>query len=116
MFNAFQDQKEAIATYLKTASKLPPSGSYPPGGRATPDVAALGEGFQVLASGSVQSVGGTSASAPTFAGLVSLLNEARVKAGKPPMGYLNPWIYQHPEAFRDIVVGTDAIDRSGGSL
>merc|ERR1739838_535597 len=82
----------------------------------TPDVAALGEGFQVLASGSVQSVGGTSASAPTFAGLVSLLNEARVKAGKPVMGYLNPWLYQYPEAFTDITVGTNAIGRGGESL
>merc|ERR1712066_391507 len=116
MFNAFQDQKEAIATYLKTASKLPPSGSYPSGGRATPDVAALGEGFQVLASGSVQSVGGTSASAPTFAGLVSLLNEARLKAGKPAMGYLNPFLYQNPDAFTDITVGSDKIGRGGGSL
>merc|ERR1712066_23603 len=116
MFNAFESQKEAVATYLKTASKLPPSGSYPAGGRATPDVAALGEGFQVLASGSVQSVGGTSASAPTFSGLVSLLNEARLKAGEPAMGYLNPWLYQHPEAFTDITVGTNAIGRGGESL
>merc|ERR1711879_441778 len=105
-----------MGTYLKTASKLPPSGSYPSGGRATPDVSALGEGFQVLASGRVQSVGGTSASAPTFAGLVSLLNEARLKAGKPAMGYLNPFLYQNPDAFTDIIVGSDKIGRGGGSL
>merc|ERR1712113_234771 len=116
MFDAFDAQKTAVSNYLKNAPKLPPAGSYPPGGRATPDVAALGEGFQVLASGRVESVGGTSASAPTFAGLVSLLNEARLKAGKPAMGYLNPWLYQHPDVFTDITVGTNSIGRGGESL
>merc|ERR1712113_81354 len=106
----------AVKTYLSSASGLPPAGTFPPGGRATPDVAALGEGFQVLASGRVESVGGTSASAPTFAGLVSLLNEARLKAGKPAMGYLNPWLYQHPDVFTDITVGTNSIGRGGESL
>merc|ERR1712113_680123 len=91
----------------------PPKGSFPPSGRATPDVAALGEGFQVLADGEVESVGGTSASAPTFASFVSLLNEMRLKAGKPAMGYLNPFLYQNAAAFRDVTVGTNAIDRSG---
>ena len=47
-------------------------------GRGTPDVAALGEGFNVIVGGHMEPVGGTSASSPTFAGLVSLLNEARM--------------------------------------
>merc|ERR1712151_1094576 len=77
------------------------------------DVAALGDGFQVIVEGKVLMVGGTSASAPTFAGFVSLLNEARMKAGKPAMGYLNPFLYQNPGAFRDVTVGTNAIGRQG---
>merc|ERR1712151_1201771 len=77
------------------------------------DVATLGDGFQVIVDGKVLSVGGTSASAPTFAGFVSLLNEARLKAGKPAMGYLNPFLYQNPGAFRDVTVGTNAISRQG---
>merc|ERR1711862_379753 len=40
-------------------------------------------------------------------------NEARIKAGKPAMGYLNPFLYQNPDAFTDITVGTNAIDRGG---
>ena len=74
----------AVAAYLKqgpSLPKFPPAGSFPPNGRATPDVSALGEGYQVYVSGKVQSVGGTSASSPAFAGYVSLLNEARFKAG-----------------------------------
>ena len=57
----------------------------------------------------VESVGGTSASSPAFAGYVSLLNEARLKAGKPPMGFLNPFLYVHPHAFTDVTLGTNAI-------
>jgi len=118
MFETFQDQVAAVQHYLKTvpASKLPPAGSYPRGGRATPDVAVLGEGYQVVAGGKVQSVGGTSASAPAFAGFVSLLNEVRTKAGKPAMGYLNPFLYQNAAAFRDVTVGTNAIGRGSGPL
>jgi len=116
MFDAFDQQKDAVAQYLKIAKDLPPTGSYPPGGRATPDVSVLGEGFQVVASGHVSPVGGTSASAPTFAGLVSLLNEARIKAGKPAMGYLNPFLYQNADAFRDVTVGTNAIGRGTGPI
>ena len=44
-----------------------------------------------------------SASAPAFAGMVSLLNEARLKAGKPTMGFLNPFLYANPDAFTDVV-------------
>merc|ERR1712110_614259 len=115
-FTQFKAQASAVAQYLKVAKDLPPTGSFPRTGRATPDVSALGEGFQVIAGGEVQSVGGTSASTPTFASLVGLLNEARIKAGKPAMGYLNPFLYQNADAFTDITVGTNAIDRGGEKI
>jgi tripeptidyl-peptidase-1 len=56
-----------------------------------PDASALGEGYQLLAGGKVLTVGGASAAAPAFAALVSLLNETRAAAGKPAMGFLNPF-------------------------
>jgi hypothetical protein len=40
-------QAAATAHYLETAPGLPPPGSFPAKGRGTPDVAALGEGYQV---------------------------------------------------------------------
>ena len=54
-------QTEAVAGYLggAAASALPPAGSYPAQGRATPDVSALGEGYQVIVGGQVHGVGGT---------------------------------------------------------
>merc|ERR1711920_936581 len=81
------------------------------GGRATPDVAALGEEYQVIIRGQPDSVGGTSASAPMFAGLVSLLNEARLAKNKSAMGFLNPWLYKHADAFTDVILGDNARGR-----
>lgn len=43
--------------------------------------------------GEVESVGGTSASSPTFAAIVTLLNDARIASGKSPLGFLNPLLY-----------------------
>lgn len=69
------------------------AGLYNRAGRGFPDVAAQGDGFHVFTRGEDVLVSGTSASAPVFAGLVSLLNSNRLRAGKPPMGFLNPWLY-----------------------
>lgn len=39
-------------------------------------------------------VSGTSASSPTFAAVIALLNDARFAVGKPPLGFVNLWLYQ----------------------
>lgn len=112
-------QSTDVANYLKNVPQglpLPPAGSFPANGRATPDVCALGEGFQVIQNGRVISVGGTSASSPTFAGLISLLNEARLQAGKKPLGFLNEFLYQNIDAFTDVTKGTNAIGRGTGPI
>jgi len=112
----FAAQEAAVQAYLTSDTNLPPHGSFSAAGRATPDVAAMGEGFQVIINGETEDVGGTSASAPTFAGIVSLLNEALIAAGKPHLGHLNPFVYQHADAFTDIIHGTNAIDRGGAAV
>ena len=109
------------AKYLATVdpSTLPPAGSlgFDTSARATPDVSLLAEGYQLIAGGKVMTVGGTSAAAPAFAALVSLLNDARAAGGKPPMGFLNPFLYSEAaiaaNAFTDITVGSNKRDRSG---
>lgn len=51
-------------------------------------------------------IGGTSASSPTFAGFVALLNDARLRLGQPPLGFLNPLLYTKGVAgFNDITTG-----------
>ncbi|CAE7298092.1 TPP1 [Symbiodinium natans] len=80
--------------------------------RAAPDVALPGQSYPTVVNKSVLSFDGTSASAPALAALVSRLNEAQRRAGRPSLGLLNPWLYQvhrdHPEAFLDVVVGDTA--------
>jgi tripeptidyl-peptidase-1 len=110
-------QAKAVAAYLaEEKGSLPDESkaSYITTGRATPDVSALGTGYSVVVGGSVQKgVGGTSASAPVFAGIVSLLNEQRINAGKSAMGFLNPFIYANPQAFTDVVKGDNKLGRGG---
>lgn len=36
---------------------------------------------------------GTSAASPTFAGVIALLNDYLISQGKPPLGFLNPFLY-----------------------
>eukprot|EP01112_Ceratiomyxa_fruticulosa_P017649 TRINITY_DN5544_c0_g1_i5.p1 TRINITY_DN5544_c0_g1~~TRINITY_DN5544_c0_g1_i5.p1 ORF type:complete len:557 (+),score=131.73 TRINITY_DN5544_c0_g1_i5:128-1672(+) len=86
-------QSSAVSAYFKNAPKLPDPIYYSKNGRATPDVSALGWGFQVIQGGIIESVGGTSASAPTFSGIIAMLNDMRFEKGSPSLGFLNPWIY-----------------------
>jgi tripeptidyl-peptidase-1 len=110
-------QNAAVTSFYAAETKAPPASVYGKGGRGTPDVAALGEGFQVIMNGNPEAVGGTSASAPSFAGMVALLNEARFAAGKSALGNLNAWIYQNNGAmFTDITVGSDRISRQGSAV
>jgi len=100
-----------IQEYFKVAQNLPKASFYNASGRGTPDVSALGDGFQVVQKGKTIVVGGTSAATPTFSAIVSLLNQQRFSEGKPSLGYLNPWIYQSaastPDAFFDVTVGNN---------
>lgn len=82
------------------------AGLYNPAGRGFPDVAAQGYGFHVVDKGYSTLISGTSSSAPVFAALVALLNSARLQAGKPPLGFLNPWIYSVGyQGLNDITMG-----------
>ena len=108
-------QQRAVAEYLSTveASSLPPASAFTSTGRATPDISVLGEGYQIVVGGKVCSEGGTSASTPAFGAMVSLLNEARLQAGRPPVGFLNPFLYANPNAFFDVTIGSNKLDQTG---
>jgi kumamolisin len=95
----------------QAGANVPPSvnpGNYV--GRGMPDVSGDADpntGYQVQVDGSQLVVGGTSAVAPLWAGLLALLNQALGK----PVGYFNPGLYQsiHSDAntFRDITSGNN---------
>lgn len=92
------------------------SASVPKGsGRGVPDVAGDADpatGYQVRVDGQNFVIGGTSAVAPLYAGLVALLNQ---KLGKP-VGYLNPLIYGSLSGkglFNDVVSGNNGAFSAG---
>ncbi|KAM5473106.1 vesicle formation at the endoplasmic reticulum [Microsporum audouinii] len=81
-------------------------GMYNPSGRGFPDVSAQSYKFATRDHGRTIGVSGTSASAPLFAGVVSILNSIRLAHHKPRLGFLNPWLYTIGRSgFTDIVHG-----------
>lgn len=109
-------QREAVTQFMeKYAPDYGPNVYNDTGNaRGYPDVSAIGDNVATVFNGSTFGVGGTSASAPIVAGIVTLLNEARLAAGKGPLGFLNPVFYAHPEAFNDITIGNNSGCGSGG--
>lgn len=104
-------QKGQVSSYL---NKVAPEtyeyyGKYTDwNGRAFPDVAAHSESpdFQVVYQGLLAASGGTSASAPVWAAIVALLNDARLRADKPVLGWLNPLLYTRGiESLNDVTEG-----------
>ncbi|MBI1804426.1 MAG: S8/S53 family peptidase [Ignavibacteriae bacterium] len=86
--------------------------------RLVPDVSVTAdpnEGAFLVLHGHVKQYGGTSWSAPVWAGFCALINEARKNAGKPSLPFLNPLIYPHMGApcFRDIKTGNNGAFNAG---
>jgi kumamolisin len=98
-----------LPSYQQNAG-VPPSAN--PGGRVgrgVPDVSGDADpnsGYQTYVDGQSDVIGGTSAVAPLWAGLIALLNQSL----KQPVGYLNPLLYQKVDAaggFHDITSGSN---------
>lgn len=66
------------------------SGVYHHGGRGYPDVGAVGDRQVVYSNGSWWLVGGTSLSSPVWGAVLTLVNEARIEAGKSTVGFIHP--------------------------
>ncbi|KAH8990968.1 subtilisin-like protein [Lactarius akahatsu] len=79
-------QNNAVLTFLLSL------GGHP-GGRGVPDVALQAIDFRVVLNEGTWTSGGTSCSTPAAAGIISLLNDYRISIGRPPLGFLNLWLY-----------------------
>jgi kumamolisin len=94
-----------LPSWQQSAGIKPPSG----GGRGVPDVSGDADpetGYQVRVDGQSMVIGGTSAVAPLWSGLIALLNE---KLGKP-LGFLQPTLYglaASTKALNDITKGSN---------
>jgi len=100
-------QEAAVSAYLAYLGDTY-QGLYNASGRAFPDVATQGVNFSVVIEEEFYLVAGTSCSSPTFASVISLLNDELVATGKPPLGFLNPWLYSTAaSALNDITIGNN---------
>jgi kumamolisin len=99
-------------------AKVPTLAGSQKAGRGVPDVAGDADpqtGYQVYVDGQSAPIGGTSAVAPLWAGLIALLNQ---KHGKS-VGYLNPFLYQNYQqlaqsnALHDITSGNNGSYQAG---
>jgi kumamolisin len=71
-----------------------------------PDVAGDADpdsGYRIITDGQTGIIGGTSAVAPLWAGIVAGLNAGR----KAPLGQIHAQLYGDPAALRDIVSGNN---------
>jgi kumamolisin len=103
----------ALPSY-QTDAKVPDNVDTGKPGRGVPDVAGNADpetGYETLVDGSTQVVGGTSAVAPLWAGLVALLNQSL----GAPLGFANPRLYPllGTAAFHDITSGTNGAYSAG---
>jgi len=111
-------QENAVAAYLapENAGKYYPAtpGFFNKSGRGYPDVAIWGSMYPVVRfnepAGFIPE-SGTSASSPAFGAVITLLNDALLGEGLPPVGFMNPLLYYlaetQPEIFNDITVGSN---------
>ncbi len=104
-----------LPDYQETAGVPPSSNPNKNVGRGVPDVAADADpatGYSVRVDGQDTVIGGTSAVAPLWAGLVARLNQGLGK----PAGFLNPTLYgltSQSGVFRDITSGNNGAYSAG---
>lgn len=92
------------------------AGATVAGPRALPDVALLGAlkpGWPIFYGGTLYTVGGTSGGAPFLAANLALIAAAERKAGRPGIGFANPWLYRIGAStrppFYDVREGNNAV-------
>ncbi|RDB20083.1 Tripeptidyl-peptidase sed3 [Hypsizygus marmoreus] len=99
-------QDKVVKDHLATIPKGTYKGLYNPKGRGIPDVAAQSDRYRIYWRGRAVLIGGTSASSPAFAAIVSLLNDVRLSKRLPPLGFLNPLLYSKGiSGFNDVTIG-----------
>jgi len=82
--------------------------------RNFPDVAMTGDNVLVIADGGVEyNVGGTSCAAPLWAGFTAMVNQQESVYNNPPIGFINPALYNlalnpgYVSYFNDITTGSN---------
>jgi subtilase family serine protease len=103
-------QAKQVNAYLNSSVPLPPRKYFNATNRAYPDISALGHNYVIQWGGMAIQVDGTSCSSPVIAGMIALLNSARLNAGKSSLGFINPMLYTAANTkgiFNDITTGNN---------
>lgn len=93
----------SVPSYQTTSNHVKSANEPSYVGRGVPDVSGNADpnsGYNVLVDGQPAVVGGTSAVAPLWAGLIALLNQALGRR----LGFVNPALYANTSAFHQITV------------
>jgi kumamolisin len=93
-----------LAPDFQQSTNLPRPGDGSPAKRGVPDVAALASklpGYRVVLNQQDTCVGGTSAAAPLWAGIIALANAERGR----PVGFINSFLYKNTHLCREILSG-----------
>jgi tripeptidyl-peptidase-1 len=103
IFSTPSFQSSQVSAYK---SKIPSSasGEYNANGRFFPDLAAQGSRYVIVQKGQTGLVGGTSASCPLVASLLTLQNARRRANGQDSIGWANPALYSKSN-LKDITSG-----------
>ncbi|KAH9923428.1 peptidase S8/S53 domain-containing protein [Epithele typhae] len=114
---SFQDA--AVQNFIENYAGDVPDGVYNKSGRAYPDVSANGYNYRVYINGEPNAVFGTSASAPVWGAFLTAVNDARIAAGKSPVGWVHPALYSDAFAgvWHDVTLGDNkacGVDRTLG--
>jgi subtilase family serine protease len=115
-----------VSAYYKKPSWQSGPGVPNDGARDVPDLSMAASNahdpYIIVAQGDLFGVGGTSASAPAFAGVIAVLNQFLVEnqvQSKPGVGNINPKLYSMatgtPGVFHDITSGDNIIPCQTGS-
>ena len=116
VFTAPSYQTDSVSDYMNNSDvQLPHSSYWTKGGRAIPDVSTLATNFQVYSHGWGE-LTGTSAATPTFAGIIALINDKRVGAGKPELGFLNQDLYNLKSVGTDVTTGENKCSPCGSGF
>ena len=109
------------ALYERPAWQADLQASRGEGRRLAPDVSAVADpftGVKIVFDRQVIVGGGTSLSAPLWAGIAAVINQFLTEKGQAPLGNLNPLLYRVAQgarlpAFQDVVRGGNAVDNAG---
>ncbi|KAI0261739.1 subtilisin-like protein [Gloeopeniophorella convolvens] len=85
-------QEAASAKYLASLGAVN-TGLFNKTGRGYPDVAAAGVDVKVVFQNFALTISGTSVSSPIFGSVIALINDRLMGSGRPPLGFLNPFLY-----------------------